>query len=280
MHSILLPSTSALASTSLPDSLRDTLDIAYAISGKANKTTLSIIIRQSVEDISHKFGSLQLAHSDDTDDVDLFGWASEAAEKRDSLAAELRTSNTRVEKAEGVIRSLQAQLQDLITAKEEHETQLLSKFAVLLNEKKLKIRSQQHLIANQRAPLMSRSGVNTQNIRKRKNLDDTVPDDGSESEGFDTMDVDRDEAANENDSEVARMTSTDTDTDTASEAEDPAPPASGPGRSSPKDTVTLPPPRELPFGIKSKPHEDALLEKTSRMPPSGNEETASEEDEL
>jgi hypothetical protein len=254
------------------------LDVTCAISGKGKKSTLSIIIRQSVEEISHKFGSLQLLLSDDTDDVDLFGWASQAAEQRDALTAELRSTNTRVEKAEEVIKSLQTQLQELVKAKEEHETQLLSKFALLLNEKKLKIRSQQHQIASQPAPSMSRSAASAQNTRKRKHLDNAVPDDASESDGFDEMDVDRDEVANEDDSDAARRTSS--ESDTASEPEVPSPLASGPEKSSSKDTEIVPPPRELPFGIKAKPYDDALTKPIATQPPSDDEETASEDDEL
>lgn len=278
LHYILLPSTSAPAPTGLPDSLRDTLDTTCAISGSAKKPILSVIIRQSVQDISHKFGSLQLAYSDDTDDVDLFGWASEAAQRRDLLAAELRASNTRVEQAEEVIKTLQAQLQDLITAKEEHETQLLSKFAVLLNEKKLKIRSQQHQIANQDAPSISRSAANVQNARKRKRMDDTAPDETSESEGFDAMDVDQDEAETEDESDAGSRIASGEGTE--DEAEFPNSPAPIPDKSSSKDPVTVPPPRELPFGIKSKTSDDVSANEVEKKPLSDNEETASEDDEL
>jgi len=52
--------------------------------------------------------------------------------------------------AEETINKLNGQLEELINAKSEHESQLISKFVQLLNEKKLKIRNQQRLLASAR----------------------------------------------------------------------------------------------------------------------------------
>jgi DNA double-strand break repair and V(D)J recombination protein XRCC4 len=56
----------------------------------------------------------------------------------------------RVSTAEETINKLNGQLEELINAKSEHESQLISKFVQLLNEKKLKIRNQQRLLASAR----------------------------------------------------------------------------------------------------------------------------------
>lgn len=68
-------------------------------------------------------------------------------ERGNSLANEISSLKTKYREAEETITKLNAQLEDLITAKNEHDDQLIAKFAKLLNEKKLKIRNQQRLLA-------------------------------------------------------------------------------------------------------------------------------------
>lgn len=251
------------------------------LSGQDKKSSLHIIVRQSVEGITHKFGSLQLPFSDNTEDVDLFGWAVEAADERDGLAAKLRSSLSRVEDAEKTIKSLEEQLQVLITAKEEHETQLLSKFALLLNEKKLRIRSQQRLIADQQRHPTSAAATKakaTRSTQKRKADDHVDSDPGSESDGFDAMDVDQHDVAKAEESDGGRTTAPDTDSEP-----DPEPAASLPHdrtKASSKDAAVLPPPRELPFGNRSASSSSHSQVISAKAPTSDNEETASEDDEL
>lgn len=50
--------------------------------------------------------------------------------------------------AEETIAKLNAQLENLVQAKNDHDDQLIAKFVQLLNEKKLKIRNQQRLLAS------------------------------------------------------------------------------------------------------------------------------------
>lgn len=278
---VLHPSTST--PDALSEKLRDTLNTTCAISGQDKKLSLNIIIRQSVEGITHKFGSLQLPFSDNTDDVDLFGWAVEIADERDNLATKLRLSNTSVEDAQRTIKSLQEQLQSLITAKEEHETQLLSKFALLLNEKKLRIRSQQRLIADQQLQPASTSALKLRagkGTSKRKAADHDGSDQGSESDGFDAMDVDQDDVVRADDSDGGRTTAAETDSES-----DPDPTrarglSSGSIRPALNDAAAIPPPRELPFGINTTTSGVQSQQKTARAATSDNEETASEDDEL
>lgn len=54
----------------------------------------------------------------------------------------------RYREAEDTIAKLSQQLADLMEAKSQHENQLLANFTQLLNEKKLKIRNQQRLLAS------------------------------------------------------------------------------------------------------------------------------------
>lgn len=46
------------------------------------------------------------------------------------------------------IEKLNAQLEDLTVAKKKHEEEILAKCVLLLNEKKLKVRNQQRLVAS------------------------------------------------------------------------------------------------------------------------------------
>lgn len=59
----------------------------------------------------------------------------------------MRDLNTKYQTQADIIKKLNEQLEDLIRAKQEHETLLLEKFQALLNAKKLKIRDQQRLLA-------------------------------------------------------------------------------------------------------------------------------------
>lgn len=262
---------------SISERLRDTLDVTCAISEQDRKSSLNIIIRQSVEGISHKFGTVQLPVSDNTDDVDLFGWATEIADERDALAKNLRVSNARMEEAKRTIESLEEQLHALIAAKEEHETQLLSKFALLLNEKKLRIRSQQRLLVEQQTPPRSRSAQQAKSTEKRKALDQVGSADSSDSEAFDAMDVDKDNHAKMERSEDGRSTSsgnsaTDNEVNTSRSRSF--------GDHSSKDTPTIPPPRELPFVTDSKSVSTKIQQRVANTSNNEGDETASEDDEL
>lgn len=60
----------------------------------------------------------------------------------------ISTLSTQLQAAEKSIKELQASLDDLVLSKKEHENMLLGSFAQVLNEKKLKIRNQQRLLAS------------------------------------------------------------------------------------------------------------------------------------
>jgi septal ring factor EnvC (AmiA/AmiB activator) len=50
--------------------------------------------------------------------------------------------------ADNTIKQLNKQIEDFITAKSRHEEQLMTNFTQVLNQKKLKIRNQQRLLAS------------------------------------------------------------------------------------------------------------------------------------
>lgn len=80
--------------------------------------------------------------------IELFEWSGIAAATADSFRAETATLTDRYQVAEDTISQLKSQLQDLVQAKDQHEKQLMTNFVQLLNEKKLKIRTQQRLLSS------------------------------------------------------------------------------------------------------------------------------------
>lgn len=79
--------------------------------------------------------------------IELFEWPRIAAARADALEKDLVGLQDRHQVAEESIRKLKEQLKELTRAKSQHENQLMAHFAQLLNEKKLKIRNQQRLLA-------------------------------------------------------------------------------------------------------------------------------------
>ena len=68
-------------------------------------------------------------------------------QRSDALETSIQTLTSQLTEQKQTIEQLEQQLEDLIQAKKAHEEELLGKFALLLNEKKLKIREQQRLLA-------------------------------------------------------------------------------------------------------------------------------------
>lgn len=166
-------------------------------------------------------------------------------------------------------------MDELVKAKAEDETQLLEKFRDLLNEKKVKIRQQQRLLASAEVnpeklakvggSLDKQKHVAQASRPSKRKVKKEVE---SSDDGFEKMDVDekdQDDSSVEPDAEGHGDTTPDdtpsgTDTD---DDDEPAPPA--------QSNVEAPPPRRnLPF-MKNKP---------SAPPPKpvDNDETESDEE--
>lgn len=271
----------------LPSTMRDSLEIVAQRTGVGSEASLSITLRTRVEDIERRLGQVKLSYSTDTDDVDLFGWTSQAVASRDDLSAKLSEKEISLNEAARRIESLRKRLDELIVAKEEHETQMLSKFALLLNEKKLRIRTQQRHIAEADRPTKAGASNNTSKASRKRKQDPERPvsDTGDESEAFeapkfDNMQVDKDT----DQSEQARTTSTDTETDVDEEFSPAQRTTVTPDPQSRNAPSATPPPRSLPFGGKSK-DTTVQTEKPADISMSNageddGDETASEDDEL
>ena len=177
----------------------------------------------------------------------------------DECNQELAEQRAKAQNLENEITELKAQLDELIEAKKAEDAELLEKFRDLLNQKKVKIREQQRVLATasinpeklaasqaasqkeakSRAPRPSRAS-------KRKAA--AVPIDESDDDGFEAMDVDKIKKESSSDSEQGgRTTDAETDADaTASEDEayEEAP------AMKPVAVEQPPPTRELPFATK------------------------------
>ena len=107
---------------------------------------LSIKLRNNIEGIIQNLGEI-LLKEDQHLELDTIGWTNTAILRGNSLASEVQSLQQRYNDQDATIVALNQQLSDLVKAKEELETALLEKFRELLNEKKLKIRDQQRLLA-------------------------------------------------------------------------------------------------------------------------------------
>ncbi|CEN60138.1 hypothetical protein ASPCAL02579 [Aspergillus calidoustus] len=184
------------------------IEVSATINGSGDEDKeLVLTVRKRIQDITQKLGSLTLSQ-DDEQAIELFEWSNIAVARADSMEERYTTLLARFRTAEDTISSLNRQLDELISSKSLHEQQLMSDFVHLLNEKKLKIRNQQRLLASakvdpeklstiQKATAADRSKPDAKG-RNQKRSARAIFDDNSESDGgFEKMDVDQKQRADE-----------------------------------------------------------------------------------
>lgn len=103
-----------------------------------------------IHTLQQRLGSISLKQ-DDEQAIELFEWTGITASAVDALETQVASLSARYRTAEETISKLNKQLEELVRAKSEHEDQLIAKCVQLLNEKKLKIRNQQRLLASANA---------------------------------------------------------------------------------------------------------------------------------
>lgn len=124
----------------LPEFLQGVETVA-AISG----STFTITLRRNIDGIIQRLGSISLEETED-EEVSTLDWVDVAAATSDELRYQLEALQLLVDSQRDQLSKLSTELDMLVKAKREHEDELLSKFAALLNAKKLKIRDQQRLL--------------------------------------------------------------------------------------------------------------------------------------
>ncbi|TKW53385.1 hypothetical protein CTA1_11556 [Colletotrichum tanaceti] len=167
-----------------------------------NETILTLTIRKKGKEFTQRLGAIELNHSPH-ELIELFDWCGLSAQTANEAKEALASAAARATQLEESVRELKAQLDELMAAKEADESELLEKFRDLLNEKKVKIRQQQKLLASasvepaqlaqvQSSPQAAGKGHAAAKSRpaKRKAAPAPVNDDSSSDEGFEKMDVD------------------------------------------------------------------------------------------
>ncbi|KAJ5317277.1 hypothetical protein N7508_001785 [Penicillium antarcticum] len=236
------------------------LETTATVSESEEDQEIVITIRKRVQTITQRLGTLVLKQ-DDEQAVELFDWTGIAAARADMLEQQVSSLSSRCHLAEDTIRTLNEQLEDLTQAKTHHETQLIANFAQLLNEKKLKIRNQQRLLASaipdptkvseiQATKPEEEHGVVGQPHsikRSARSLSESEDSDGFEQMHLDTERANKD-AINDHDADNERSTPRPLEEENNSTTDDDL----SPDNSAPLKPVlqakhTAPPRRDLPF---------------------------------
>ncbi|RAL07325.1 uncharacterized protein BO97DRAFT_464029 [Aspergillus homomorphus CBS 101889] len=124
------------------------VETSASIAGsEAKGNEMTIVIRKRIQSITQKLGAIILNQKDE-EAIHLYEWTSISAERTGLLEKRCLTLQDRCQNAEETINNLRKQLDEVINAKTRHEQQLVNNFMQLLNEKKLKIRNQQRVLAS------------------------------------------------------------------------------------------------------------------------------------
>ncbi|KAL8921106.1 MAG: hypothetical protein Q9208_005859 [Pyrenodesmia sp. 3 TL-2023] len=121
-----------------------TKDLEFVASIADSKLILTF--RKSISGIHQKLGDLSLSKDPDAG-ISLFDWTNIAVARAEVLQSEARSVQQKLAEQTQAAKRLNEQLEELIQAKKEHEELLLQRCAILINEKKKKIREQQCLLA-------------------------------------------------------------------------------------------------------------------------------------
>ncbi|KAH6621230.1 hypothetical protein B0J18DRAFT_221179 [Chaetomium sp. MPI-SDFR-AT-0129] len=108
--------------------------------------SITITIRRKVAGINQRLGSLTLNHKAD-EAIQLFDWCGAAALQREKFQETATKAKSQTSSLEASVAELRSQLDELTASKRTTETEMLEKFCILLNEKKVKIREQQRLLS-------------------------------------------------------------------------------------------------------------------------------------
>ena len=221
-----------------------------------------------------RLGTITL-HLNESQEIQLFDWAGQAVQAATAACEEAVSSKRRQWGQSQMIANLQGQLDDLVQAKDEHETLLLEKFQALLDSKKAKIRDQQRHLDEANGPAataavttsLADSGAKDDDRSRRRTTrkpDSSSPRKRKVAAHVDLPDVDRsapdeanaDSAEDDDRSLTQTISEPSSDDDEAAEESDPAekvPPPSPPSQTKgnilePPSRRNPPPPRRLPFG--------------------------------
>ncbi|KAF4126428.1 DNA double-strand break repair and V(D)J recombination protein XRCC4 [Geosmithia morbida] len=113
-------------------------------------SSMSIVVRRSTRGVIQRLGSFTLP-AVPGGELNVLDWCATAVDAAAESKHAAMEETQRVRQMETEVANLKRQLEELIQAKDEDETALFLKFRDLLNEKKVKIREQQKIIASTNA---------------------------------------------------------------------------------------------------------------------------------
>ncbi|KAF4344037.1 mitotic apparatus p62 [Fusarium beomiforme] len=266
-----------------------------------SEKSISITIRKDIQGITQRLGSITLDHDPD-EAIELFDWCGAAVESSASCKQTAATLLAKSSESEATVAQLQLQLEELIKAKDEDETALLRKFRDLLNEKKVKIREQQQVLAaisqnssmagssqpphaveaevEQPKPRKPAHQAGKSRASKRKAPASRRVEESDDDDAADTMEVDLKQEAEDTDPRNTTEATASVDSDDgeddgsvgpSSPAQNEAQAAVSQEQSPPKKREEPPPPRALPF-------ESKKSEKGTPAPTAVGSETESDDE--
>ncbi|KMK59196.1 hypothetical protein Y699_00397 [Aspergillus fumigatus Z5] len=270
---------------------------------------LVITIRKRVQSITQRLGSVTL-RQDDEQAIQLFDWSGAAVARADVLEERLSTLTDRYRAAENTIQRLNQQLEEFMRAKTQHDELLMTNFVQLLNEKKLKIRNQQRLLASAKVDSEKASEIRSaitgtlplsspSNSKTKRSAQEMLDSESDSEDGFERMEVDH---SGRNDGRSDDQETEDEETSTPQPLEDDENTNTGESLVSPSiehkrednkqasdetpqnrtivtNSAVPPPRRELPFA--KKPQMNHMSQRSNDSVAAGEdaEETAGETDD-
>ena len=230
-----------------------------------------------------------------SEDIQLFDWCAVAAEASTESKAAASSAVSKAADLESIVNELKSQLDDLVQAKQEDETALLQKFQDLLNEKKVKIRELQKVIAsgsfdeNQAAASQppqtaksqtSRAAGQSRSSKRKASSKPTRDSDEDEDDDLQKMKVDNIKAEDE-DTDPGNTTAATASTASDDDDDEGIKDAAGPpesedksnNQSTKRSTARPPPRRDLPFANR-KPAQPAA----AKAPSGAGDETESDDE--
>jgi DNA double-strand break repair and V(D)J recombination protein XRCC4 len=230
-QSILRHAFNPQSATPLPDDQLKGLEVVAAVaSGK-----VTINLRNRIDKITQRLGSVELSQDDDVE-IQLFDWCGSAVDQKSALEAEKSDLRSKYDSAQATVASLQAKLEELIKAKADYEEELISKFVLLLNEKKLKIRNQQRLLSTAKVDQKKlqqmqktldgkgrRAGSSGAGKRRADAGAEEDEAQSDSSDAFEKIDVDKQDGIVARSQQASPERQTTPETETATESEDAAP---------------------------------------------------------
>lgn len=255
---------------------------------------LKITIQRRIEEIIQKLGAITLPEKEEV--VELYDWCDLTIQSKDTVERELAELKKLLKAKEAEVKKVNEGMKQMIKLKNEHENDLIEKFSLLLNEKKLKIRDQQRLLASAnvdpaKAAAVERSRASTVGSAgpshgKKRKAGQAAQEESDSDDGLEKKDVDDQRETIDSDDDPPQTPDRGSTADEESEDEAPRPLT---GESNPagkkasaeeleeeSEEEALPPRRELPFS-KKQPSEQAP---PSKAAVAGDSETESDDDEL